>query len=94
MIGYFVIWIVRRLAVNKYVSLRLSTFSAVIQGCFLLLESYFVCKSYFILSIITTLLLIALNFKELYSIARFGVTESKAFVTNKLKKNGEISDKR
>ena len=89
LVGYYVIWLIRRLAVNKFLDVGVSTFNTTLQVLILTVESIFVGKGFFLLAIGCFLILIVLNYKELMSIICFASREIKNL---KHRKNGKISD--
>ena len=85
MVGYFVIWIVRRIAVNKYVHISIGTFHSVIQGLILLAESAFVCKELYVYAVICVLVLVLMNIKNIKQILEFGYNSVLSIVKSKIK---------
>lgn len=87
--GYYVIWLIRRIAVNKYLDVGVSTFNTTLQVLILTAESIFVGKGLYLFAIGCFVILIILNYKELISITCFASRE----INNlKYRKNGKISD--
>lgn len=75
LVGYYVIWLIRRLAVNKFLDVGVSTFNTTIQVLILTAESIFVGKGLYQFAIGCFLILIILNYKELMSIVCFASRE-------------------
>lgn len=73
--GFYVIWLIRRLSVNKYIHLETSTFKATCLGSILFCEAIFVAKEIYALSIICFVLLLIINAKNVLSIISFGYQE-------------------
>lgn len=86
MVGYYVIWFIRRIAVKKYIDIGYGVLNTSIQGALLLCESVFVCKqSYFIASVLL-LAVILINIKNLHQITMFAYQTTLDVVSSKLKK--------
>lgn len=75
MVAYYVIWLIRRLAVNKYLKIGYGFLYSSFQGLVLLAEAVFVGKELYTLSIICLLLLVCMNYKILWQIIMFGYDE-------------------
>lgn len=71
--GFFIIWLVRRVSVNQFIDLEISTISAVVQGSILLVQAVFVKHEFYTYAILCTLLLAILNYKNLVPIIRFAI---------------------
>lgn len=84
--GYFVIWLIRRIAVNKYIDIGLSTEYSIIQGTILLLEGILVSKQLYLYAVVCVFALIAMNYKDLYSIVRFFCYEFGNLLITKIRK--------
>ena len=65
MIGYFIIWLVRRISVNKYIDLGISTFRSIFYGAILIVEAWLVSSGYHYYAIFIFIILTALNMKQL-----------------------------
>ena len=89
LVGYYVIWLIRRLAVNKFLDVGVSTFNTTLQVLILTAESILVGQGLYLFAIGCFVILIILNYKELMSIVCFASRE----INNlKYRKNGKISD--
>lgn len=86
--GYFVIWLLRRIAVNKYIDVGLSTVFSIIQGTILLFEGILVSKQLYLYAVVCVIILIALNFNELRSVVRFFNNEICKLLIKKIRNNG------
>lgn len=84
MLGYFVIWIIRRIAITKYLALSLNTLYSVFQGVVLLVESYLVCNSHYLLAGGCLVLLVLLNLRFVWPIITFGYHELITFVKRRI----------
>lgn len=84
MMGFFVIWLVRRLAVNKYICLSLSTLNSILQGLILIVESYLVCISQYYLATVCIAFIILLNYKHVWPVVIFAWRESNILIHNRL----------
>lgn len=71
MTGYFVIWIIRRLAVNKYIDLGLSTFVSIFYGSLLIIEAILVSLGCYIFAILVFASVLSMNFKQMYNMTKF-----------------------
>lgn len=88
MLGYFVIWLVRRLAVNKYIDIGFGTFESILQGLVLLALAVLTSKGMYIWAIFCFILIILWNSKTLISIIKYGIEEVRTFdLNNCLHKN-------
>lgn len=85
MSGYFMIWIIRRIAVNRYVNLGVGTAYAIMQGLILLCEAVFVCKELYFYAMICVIILIVLNIKDIRMILQFGYKSAVNIVKSKIK---------
>lgn len=91
LVGYYMIWIIRRLSVNKFLDVGVSTINTTLQVVILIAESVFVGYGLYLLATMCLAILIILNCKEIISIIRFTGRE----INNLIHKiNGKISDKR
>lgn len=77
MIGYYIIWLIRRIAVRKYINLNLGTSFSTLQGIILVIESYLVGKELYLYAIVCILILMLFNFRNLASFFMFVRIESK-----------------
>ena len=85
MVGYFVIWLIRRVAVNKYIEIGYSTRYSIIQGLFLLAESILVCKELYLWASLILALLIILNIKNIYQVVVFIYMNLSSIIKKRLK---------
>lgn len=85
MVGYLVIWIIRRIAVTKYIDIGYSTLYSTFQGLLMLVESVFVCKELYWWASLVLVSLIVLNHKNLCQIAIFAYRNIVSFVINRFK---------
>ena len=85
MVGYFVIWIVRRTAVDKYLQIGVGTLYSIFQGFILLIESVFVNEELYTYAIICVLILALMNFKNMKQILNFGYNSAASTVKSKIK---------
>ncbi len=83
MTGYYIIWLIRRIAVRKYINLNLSTMFSTLQGVILVIESYLVGKELYLYAIVCILILMLLNFRNLSSLFMFVGIESKNILLHK-----------
>lgn len=75
MVGYYVIWLIRRIAVNKYLNVGYGALISSLQGVILLAEAIFVGRGMYFYAIICVIALIVVNLKEILVVLNFGVTE-------------------
>lgn len=85
LVGYFTIWIIRRLSVNKFLNIGYSTIYSVIQGSILVLEAVFVVRGKYLWAVLCFLVLLILNHKELLIVLRFGISSVIDVIQKKLK---------
>lgn len=71
MVGYYVIWLIRRLAVNKYINIGYSTIFSSLQGAVLVAEAIFVSRGMYVFAVTCVLILFTTNYKELLRIIKF-----------------------
>lgn len=83
MLGYFVIWLIRRVAVNKYLNLSLDVVNSIVQGGILLVESYLVCISEYYWAAICIAIIAILNYKQVCPIVVFALKELTQFFKKK-----------
>lgn len=86
MVGYYVIWLIRRLAVKKYLDVGMGVSYSSFQGLILLSEAVLVSNCYYIMASFCVLVLILLNINDLYLIASFGLKELNIYLMGKIKK--------
>ncbi len=67
MIGYFVIWLMRKEGIKKYIDIKSSTFVCLIQLLLLLVESILVSLSLWWPAAIVLVIVISINAKELWN---------------------------
>lgn len=92
MLGYFMIWLVRRLAVNKYLRLSLGTIISIMQGLVLIVESYFVCISMYYWAAVCIAVLFFLNIKRVWPVITFALNESKGYLNRILFNHGKTDN--
>lgn len=85
MVGYYIIWLIRRLAVNEYLNIGYSTLFSTLQGLILVVEAFLVGKQMYLWALACVLILIVLNFRELMKIGRFGFSSVGNIVRSKKK---------
>ena len=71
MIGYFVIWLVRRISVEKYIELGVSTPRSLAYGCCLIIEAILVSRGLIIWAILVFLSLLIININYVIYIFKF-----------------------
>lgn len=84
MIGYYIIWLIRRVAVNKYLNVGVSPISTTMQVILLVVESVFVGKGAYLWAMLCFAILTVLNFSEIVSIVRFAIRELNHYIHRKL----------
>ena len=84
MVGYFVIWLIRRIAVKKYIEIGYSIQYSIIQGLLLLVESVLVCKDMYVWAAVVVVSLVLLNHKYLYQILAFSWNSLQTLIHNRL----------
>ena len=84
MIGYYIIWLIRRVAVNKYLNIGVSPISTTMQVILLVVESVFVGKGAYLWAMLCFAILTVLNFSEIVSIVRFAIRELNHYIHRKL----------
>lgn len=82
MVGYYVIWLIRRIAVNKYINVGYGTINSSLQGAILLAESVLVGLEVYLWAVLCVISLVVINLKEILSILKFGMSE----VNNRINK--------
>lgn len=82
LVGYFVIWLIRRVSVNKYLQLRLSTVVSICEGLVLLAEAVLVSKEMYLYASLCIVGLATINIKAIVQIVRFGAKESAGYLKN------------
>lgn len=65
MVGYFIIWLIRRLAIKKYIDLGISTIKSIIFGSLLIIEAALLSNGLYFIAPLITVLLITINWKEM-----------------------------
>ena len=83
MVGYYIIWLIRRVAVNKYINVGYGIFNSTFQGIILLLEAVFVGMEMYMWAILCVVLLVVINAKELHDILDFGISQVRNIIKNK-----------
>lgn len=75
MVGYYVIWLIRRIAVNKYINVGYGTINSSLQGAILLAEAVLVGREMYLLAVLCVISLVVINIKEIILIFKFGMLE-------------------
>lgn len=75
MVGYYVIWLIRRVAVNKYLNIGYGTIYSTFQGLILLAEAILVGLEMYLWAILCVVVLVIVNTKEILVIFKFGLSE-------------------
>lgn len=83
MVGYYIIWLIRRVAVNKFINVGYGTINSTFQGVILLAEAIFVGQEMYFYAIICVVALIIINVKEIKSISKFVLIEVNKKVNRK-----------
>lgn len=83
MVGYYIIWLIRRVAVNKYINVGYGIFNSTFQGIILLLEAVLVGMEMYMWAISCVVLLVVINAKELHDILDFGISQVRNIINNK-----------
>lgn len=83
MVGYYIIWLIRRVAVNKYINVGYGIFNSTFQGIILLLEAVLVGMEMYMWAISCVVLLVIINAKELHDILDFGISQVRNIIKNK-----------
>lgn len=83
MVGYYIIWLIRRVAVNKYINVGYGIFNSTFQGIFLLLEAVWVGLEMYVWAVICVVILVIINAKELHNILNFGISQIGSIINNK-----------
>lgn len=83
MVGYYIIWLIRRVAVNKYINVGYGIFNSTFQGIILLLEAVLVGMEMYMWAISCVVLLVVINAKELHEILDFGISQVRNIIKNK-----------
>ena len=84
-IGYFVVWLIRKLILRQYIDIGMSTLECLFQGCFLTGISVLVSHELYWFAALVYLLLLMINHVELLSISHFFLKEFAIYIKqNKL----------
>lgn len=75
MVGYYVIWLIRRIAVNRYLNVGYGTLNSSLQGAILLAEAILVEREMYLWAIICVIAIVAINAKEILAILKLGILE-------------------
>lgn len=75
MVGFYVIWLIRRVAVNKYLNIGYGTIYSTFQGLILLAEAILVGLEMYLWAILCVVVLVIVNTKEILVIFKFGLSE-------------------
>lgn len=75
MVGYYVIWLIRRIAVNKYINVGYGTINSSLQGAVLLAEAILVGREMYLWAVLCVISLVVINIKEIILIFKFGMLE-------------------
>lgn len=84
MVGYFVVWLIRKLVLKKYIDIGMSTLLCIVHGGLLTIIAILIAKEYYWYAIAAYILVLALNFSELLKIQRFFWKETIAYIKRKL----------
>ena len=85
LVGFLIIWLIRRIAVKKYIDIGLSIKKSLFQGLLLFVEAIFVGTEQYVFGCLCILILLFLNYKSINSILLFAYKESKSFLGNRKK---------
>ena len=77
MIGYFVIWLFRRISVNKYLDIGVGTTKSILQGGILVVEAILISNGHLVFSFLCIMLVVILNYKELKSTSKNLLAETR-----------------
>lgn len=83
MIGHYIIWLIRRIAVKKYIDLGYGVIFSTIQGLILLVEAILVSTGMYVYAIISVVILVIFNYKEIMSVYKFGITETRSMLNKR-----------
>lgn len=83
--AYYVIWLIRRIAVKKYIDIGYGAIYSSFQGLILMLESILVVSGLYLYSVLCLLVLIVLNYKNILQIANYVVKETTRYCRTKFK---------
>lgn len=83
MVGYYVIWLIRRIAVNKYLTVGYGTINSSLQGIILLVEAVLVGREMYLWALLCVIALVVINTKEMLVILRFGMLEIGSTINRK-----------
>lgn len=83
MVGYYIIWLIRRVAVNKYINVGYGIFNSTFQGIILLLEAVWVGLEMYVWAVICVVILVIINAKELHNILNLGISQIGSIINNK-----------
>ena len=84
--GYFVIWLIRRVAVEKYIKLDIQLSTTLFLLIILITEAALVGKGLYLYACLCLLLIVFGARKDIYCVVKFGYTESLTFFRRKLNK--------
>lgn len=84
--AYYVIWLIRRIAVRKYIDIGYGASYSSLQGVILLLESILVGKGLYLYSGLCLILLMLLNYQNVWQIICFSFNETTKFFRTKIKR--------
>ncbi len=85
-IGNFVIWLIRKEILKKYINIAMSTKYAIMQMLLLVILALFITYEMYIWGVGSFLFLICVNIVELKKIATFMIKQSHGVITRKLQK--------
>lgn len=71
MVGYFIIWLIRRVSIKKHINLGISTFKSITYGCCLFVESLLVSCGFHYWAILIFLMLVIINIKDFVYLFNF-----------------------
>lgn len=83
MVGYYVIWLMRRVAVNKYFNIGYGTLFSTFQGIILLAEAILVGLEMYLWAILCVVILVIVNAKEILVILKIGMSEVDNMINRK-----------
>lgn len=84
--AYYAIWLIRRIAVRKYIDIGYGAIYSSVQGTILLIESILVGNRLYFYSGLCLLLLVALNYKNIWQTLCFTIDETTNFFQLKFKR--------
>lgn len=82
--GYFTIWLIRKIKLNKYIDMGFPTIEAIFMGVLLVINAILVIFELYMYAIIIYALILFLCRKPLYSVFEFGKTELYGLMRNKI----------